>query len=185
AGRSSIGWRGTAGSWLRRLGGWSRRGGAPAGTWGPPSRRGGREGGGRAPTLQVLPSPALDLSFDYDSCRAELGGSWLSTGDMEDLAAAYMGGRPADVLAAPALERNLRGLPESLIVTAEHDVLRDEAERFGRRLLDAGVRVRVLRYPGMLHGFYEYRAVVDAADELWTMVCESIRGSETTKDDLP
>jgi acetyl esterase len=133
-----------------------------------------RREGGPTIDLQVLLSPALDFSFDYGSCREELGGFWLSTGDMKDLAAAYMGDRQADALAAPAREQDLRGLPRSLIITAEHDVLRDEAEIFGRRLSDAGVPVTALRFPGMLHGFYEYRAVVDAADEAWAIVAEEI-----------
>ena len=35
----------------------------------------------------------------------------------------------------------LSGLPDTLIVTAEHDALRDEAETFARRLQQGGVNV--------------------------------------------
>jgi acetyl esterase len=135
-----------------------------------------RAEGGPAIDLQVLLCPALYLGWDYPSCAQELGGEWIDSGDMRALAAAYLGDREPDARAAPARERDLRGLPPALIVTAEYDVLRDEAEDFGRRLAAAGVPTEVRRFPGMLHGFYEYRAVVDAADAVWTLVAEAIRG---------
>ncbi|MBS1676458.1 MAG: alpha/beta hydrolase [Actinobacteria bacterium] len=135
-----------------------------------------RDEGGPAIDLQVLLCPTVDLGFDSPSCAEDLGGSWLSAADIKDLAAAYMGGREPDATAAPALAQDLGGLPRALIVTAEFDVLRDEAETYGRRLAEAGVPVRAVRFPGMLHGFYEYRAVVDAAEDVWTLAAEAIRG---------
>jgi acetyl esterase len=40
-----------------------------------------------------------------------------------------------------------------LIQTAEFDVLRDEAEAYGRKLDEAGVNVKTVRYNGMIHDF--------------------------------
>jgi len=134
-----------------------------------------REAGAPEIDLQILLCPAVDLRFDHPSCAEELGGFWLSARDLKDLAAAFLGGRQPDVRAAPGRAPDLRGLPETLIVTAEYDVLRDEAENFGRRLSTAGVPVQTIRFPGMLHGFYEFRAVVDAADEVWTLAADMIR----------
>ncbi|MBS1888622.1 MAG: alpha/beta hydrolase [Actinobacteria bacterium] len=134
-----------------------------------------RAAGGPEIDLQVLLCPALDLSFDYPSCVEDLGGFWLGCGDMRALAAAYVGDRDPGVWGAPAREPDLCGLPATLIVTAEYDVLRDEAEQFGERLAAADVPVRTVRFPGMLHGFYEYRAVVDAADEVWDLAGGAIR----------
>lgn len=134
-----------------------------------------REAGAPEIDLQVLLCPAVDLRFDRPSCVEELGGSWLGTGDLEELAAAYLGGERPDRRAAPGREADLRGLPETLVVTAEYDVLRDEAEDFGARLSAAGVPVEAVRFPGMLHGFYEYRGVVDAADEVWALAADRIR----------
>ena len=44
-------------------------------------------------------------------------------------------------------------LPPTLIQTAEFDVLRDEAEAYGRKLDAAGVSVTTVRYNGMIHDF--------------------------------
>lgn len=60
-----------------------------------------------------------------------------------------------NILASPlrASTAQLKGLPPTLIQTAELDVLRDEGEAFGRRLDAAGVPVTVTRYNGMIHDY--------------------------------
>jgi len=40
--------------------------------------------------------------------------------------------------------------------------VRDEGETYGRRLAEAGVRVMLRRYPGIIHGFY---AMTDLFDD--------------------
>jgi acetyl esterase len=52
-----------------------------------------------------------------------------------------------------ATPEQLKGLPPTLIQTAEFDVLRDEAEAYGRKLDAAGVQVKSVRYNGMIHDF--------------------------------
>jgi acetyl esterase len=64
---------------------------------------------------------------------------------------------------SPLRAQNLRGLPPALIITAEYDVLRDEGERYGKRLAEAGVPAKVTRYDGMHHGFFQMYGIVEKA----------------------
>lgn len=56
---------------------------------------------------------------------------------------------------------DLRGLPATLIQTAENDVLRDEGEAYARKLDEAGVDVTCVRYNGAIHDFGLLNALRD------------------------
>ena len=64
-------------------------------------------------------------------------------------------------LASPSFTASFNGLPPALIITAEFDPLRDEAEDYGRKLREAGVPVQVSRYEGMVHGFVSMNDMLD------------------------
>jgi acetyl esterase len=66
------------------------------------------------------------------------------------------GADPADPLVSPVKRADLTGLPHALVITAEHDPLRDEGELYGERLRAAGVEATVTRYPGAGHGFVQH-----------------------------
>ena len=66
--------------------------------------------------------------------------------------------------AAPAYATDLSKMPPTLLVTAEHDVLRDEGEDLAARLAAAGVEVTAQRYLGVAHGFWRRPWVHAAAD---------------------
>lgn len=55
---------------------------------------------------------------------------------------------------APLLSDNLHGQPETLIVTAEYDPLRDEGEAYGEKLRRFGNSVSIVRIKDALHGFF-------------------------------
>ncbi|GAA1964111.1 alpha/beta hydrolase [Nocardioides panacihumi] len=72
---------------------------------------------------------------------------------------------PADLTdpdLAPLLSDRLHTLPPTLVVTAEHDPLRDEGEELARRLDAAGVEVTATRYLGQTHGFWRHDAFTSA-----------------------
>ena len=74
------------------------------------------------------------------------------------------GGRDVnDFRFAPLIHDDLSGLPASLIIVAGYDPLRDEGIEYAKRLIEAGNRVRLSNYEGMVHGFYLMGGAVDAA----------------------
>jgi len=62
--------------------------------------------------------------------------------------------RRSDPRFAPLLRADLAGLPPTLIITAEYDLLKDEADRYALRLRAAGCQATTICYPGMIHGFF-------------------------------
>lgn len=57
--------------------------------------------------------------------------------------------------ASPLEEKHLQWLPQALIVTAEFDPLRPQAELYAKRLRDDGNKVVLRAYSHALHGFLE------------------------------
>lgn len=111
-------------------------------------------------THQVLYYPSLDLDFDasrYASLRENAEGYGLETAVLKPFNRFYLdsGADPADPLVSPIKREDLTGLPPALIITAEHDPLRDEGELYGERLTAAGVDATVRRYAGAGHGFVQ------------------------------
>ena len=100
----------------------------------------------------------LDFDADrYASMRENATGYGLETAGLAPFNAFYLdsGADPADPLVSPIKRGDLAGLPPALVITAEFDPLRDEAELYGRRLLAAGVEATVSRYAGANHGFVQ------------------------------
>jgi len=112
-------------------------------------------------THQVMFYPSLDLDFDvnrYASLQENAKGYGLETAGLKPFNSFYLesGADPADPLVSPIKREDLTGLPAALVITAEYDPLRDEGERYGQRLKDAGVPVTVSRYAGAGHGFVQH-----------------------------
>jgi acetyl esterase len=68
-----------------------------------------------------------------------------------------------DLRLGPALAKDFGGLPPALIITAEFDPLRDDGKHYGELLRSAGVAVEYTCYDGMIHGYFHYGKIIDAA----------------------
>jgi len=55
---------------------------------------------------------------------------------------------------APLLAKDFSNLPDTLLITAEYDLLRDEGEALARKLQDAGSYVEMYCMEDALHGFF-------------------------------
>jgi acetyl esterase len=77
---------------------------------------------------------------------------------------------------APLRSERLGTLPPTLLVTAEHDPLRDEGEELARRLAEEGVAVTATRYLGQIHGFWRHHAVFPAAEQVLRQVAAFLDG---------
>lgn len=55
----------------------------------------------------------------------------------------------------------LKGLPPALVIIDENDVLRDEGEAYGHKLVQAEVPVIATRYLGTIHDFMMLNALSD------------------------
>ncbi|AHJ75420.1 alpha/beta hydrolase [Kosakonia sacchari] len=106
---------------------------------------------------QVMFWPVTDARFETGSYNQFSNGYFLSKNMMKWFWDNYTTKESdrRNILASPleASSAQLKGLPPTLIQTAELDVLRDEGEAFGRKLDAAGVPVTVTRYNGMIHDY--------------------------------
>ena len=112
----------------------------------------GRDRGGVAVEAQALFAPMLDPSLTRVGDAQRLGSDITPS----DCAACYRAYLPEarqrmHPYAAPIESMRLAGLPHTLIVTAQNDVLHVEAEKYAGRLIEAGVRTNVVRYPSVSH----------------------------------
>nr|WP_255581659.1 alpha/beta hydrolase [Cupriavidus sp. AU9028] len=131
----------------------------------------------RAPRAQLLFYPALDPGLDTLSARLYADGPALTRASMRWYWRALLGGGMPEG-ALPLRWPDLSALPSTVLVTAEHDLLRDEGELLHQRLAAQGIDVRFRRAPGMLHGFARLlnaseaarRQVDDAADALLSLL---------------
>lgn len=57
-----------------------------------------------------------------------------------------------------------RDLPQTLFLLAEYDGLRLEGEFYAKKLCSAGVNVRVLRYRGVCHGFFDQLGILPQSE---------------------
>nr|WP_269452147.1 alpha/beta hydrolase [Tessaracoccus coleopterorum] len=108
-----------------------------------------RDTGGPRLTAQLLGCPMLD---DRTTGPREKWHTWTPADNAIGWSA-YLGGAPADHLAAPARAADLGGLPRAFIDTGTLDLFCAEDVRYALRLLEAGVPCDLHVYAGAPHGF--------------------------------
>ncbi|MEV7716967.1 alpha/beta hydrolase [Streptomyces sp. NPDC088184] len=116
-----------------------------------------KERGGIGLKAQVLLYPVTDADFDTPSYLQFAEGYYLTRDGMKWFWDAYTTdpSQRTEAYASPlqATLEQLRGLPTTLVITDEADVLRDEGEQYANRLREARVDVTSVRVAGMVHDF--------------------------------
>jgi acetyl esterase len=132
--------------------------------------------GGPAIALQVLVYPVTDCDLESTSYRDPANQLMLSRESMVWFWDHYAPDPDARLHpdASPLRNADLLRLPPAVILTAEHDVLRDEGELYATRLIKAGVQVRHRRFDGQMHGFFTMVDLLPGADAALDYVSAAI-----------
>ncbi|MGE8320880.1 MAG: alpha/beta hydrolase [Comamonas sp.] len=129
---------------------------------------------------QLLLYPVCDVRGDTESYRLFGDMPLLSSAGMAAMWRHYHPATPAHPLASVLQAEDLRGLPATVIVSAELDILRDEAEQLARRLADAGVPTQLTRAAGMAHGFASFSLASPAIAGMLAEACEQLKAAVAT-----
>jgi acetyl esterase len=106
-----------------------------------------RHRGGPPIALQLLLYPITGDDLETSSYREFANGYMLTREAMTWYWNQYVPDikERSNPYVSPLRANDLSGLPPALVVTAEYDVLRDEAEAYALRLTESGVATRLLR----------------------------------------
>jgi acetyl esterase len=133
----------------------------------------------RRPQLvgQLLVYPPVDHRADTPSMHETLDPVLFGREDLAWCWSHYLA-EPADgdaPLASPLRSDALSGLPPALVITAELDPVRDEAERYAERLAGACVPTELACFDGAIHGFFSKADRFDAAVDAQALAASTLR----------
>jgi acetyl esterase len=139
-----------------------------------------REVGGPPLAFQLLVYPVTDWrTMDSPSYRSNADGYFLT-----HLACLWFREHYArdeadwsDPRLSPLVAKDLSGLPPALVITAEHDPLLDDGERYADALRAAGTPVTQTRYDGTIHGFFSLYPFLDVGRRAVSQACEALRSA--------
>ena len=138
-----------------------------------------RDRGGPELRGQVLIYPVTNLDFGTDSYRDNGDGSkGLSEDGMRWFWQHYVRTQSEgfEPYASPLRADTVADLPPALVITAEHDALRDEGELYADRLERGGVTTQLTRYDGVIHGFVGMFAAVPEGNTAVNQIAEFLKG---------
>jgi len=116
----------------------------------------------QVPVIALWPIyPTTDFSSDYPSAELFADGYLLTRSAMHWFSEQYAPDK-VDWRASPLLG-DQAGMPPTLVVTAELDVLRDEGRAFAAACVEAGVDTVFHEARGTIHGFLTMRQALPSA----------------------
>jgi acetyl esterase len=138
-----------------------------------------RERGAPQLRLQLLIYPVIDLRMGHPSMDENAEGFGLTKAQMAWFIAHYVRSEAdkLDPRGSPLLARSLAGVAPALVITAGYDPLRDEGEAYAQRLIAAGVRTTLTRYPGMIHGALQMHGQIDGGRAMLEQAGDALRAA--------
>ncbi|MGN0396689.1 MAG: alpha/beta hydrolase [Candidatus Fimimorpha sp.] len=79
---------------------------------------------------------------------------------------------------SPLIADDFSNLPETLVITAEYDPLRDEGEEYARRLKAAGNKVKAYRMQDALHGYFALSTKYVLVRETYELINQFLENGE-------
>lgn len=136
-----------------------------------------RDRSGPRLTHQLLIYPVTDNRFDTPSYKENGVGYFLSADMMRWFWHHYLESESdgENPLASPLRAPDLSRLPNTTLLTAEYDPLRDEGRAYAERLRVAGVETSHTEYPGVFHGFFGMTAQIPRARQALDQACSELR----------
>lgn len=127
---------------------------------------------------QILVCPVTDADFTRGSYLAPENQTMVSIDAMKWFWDQYAPDATdrKDPAATPLNAESLTNLPPALVITAEHDVLRDEGEAYAHAMQAAGVEVEHHRWEGQMHTFFSMVNVLPGSAEAIDLVTRRIKG---------
>jgi len=122
-----------------------------------------RDVGSPMVAYQLLIYPCNGMDFNTESMQAYSEGYGTTRQGIKWIWDQYLNSEEdlINPCAVPHSSNNYSGLPSTVLITAEFDVLRDDGRTYAEKLRDAGVSVSYKDYPGMIHGFFSYGEYID------------------------
>lgn len=130
-----------------------------------------------APAAQLLIYPATDPRHQYDSHQQYKAGLFLSDVDVANATQAYIlsGGLTLEDPIVNPMLGDVTGVAPALLITAGHDVLRDEGEAYAKLMQDNGVQVASHREVDQGHGFINITPINKGAKRATIKIAKDFR----------
>ena len=135
-----------------------------------------------APDAQLLIYANTDLGSSGGSMDEKGHGYGLDVADIDWFASQWVPD-PAmltDPHVSPLHTPDLAGVPTAIVITCEHDPLRDQGEAYARRLRQAGVPTSLRREPGMVHNFMLWDTISPACAAAADRVADDLAAAVAT-----
>ncbi len=129
-----------------------------------------------SPAAAVCLSPWVDMEGTGESMKTKAAvDPMVGSGNLGEMAAAYLGGQdPKTPLASP-LYADLKGLPPMLIQVGTSEVLLDDSRRLAERARQSGVEVVYEPWENMIHVWQIFVPMLDEAKQAVARIGEYVR----------